>query len=310
MLHINLKNCSALLLWLAFAPSLLPAQDVPSSRVLVIGIDGLRPDALRAARTKNLDSLIDQGCFSNTTQILGDRYRENDTVSGPGWSSFLTGVWADKHGVNDNRFGGKNYTRYPHFFALLKQRFPDARTGSFVDWEPIDTHIVTHADVRKAFPATGVESYVEMDAKIADVASEFLSNDDPHATMVYFGAVDESGHRHGFHPSVNEYVSAIETVDKHVGRLLRAVRRRTRYEEENWLMLVSTDHGGRGRGHSDGHDVAEILTTFLIVSGATARRGLIDSATYVVDLPVTALVHLGVDIDPNWKLDGRAVGLK
>ena len=309
MPSINLKICSSVILLLVI-PTLLGAQDAPSSRVLVIGIDGLRPDALRTARTENLDSLVDQGCISETTQILGKRYRDSDTVSGPGWSSFLTGVWADKHGVNDNRFGGKNYTRYPHFFALLKQQFPAARTGSFVDWEPIDTHIVSHADVRKVFPAGGVESYVEMDAKIVNAASEFLVGDDPHATMVYFGAVDETGHRHGFHPSVNEYITAIETVDQHVGRLLKAVRGRPRYAEENWLVLVSTDHGGRGTGHSGGHDVAEILTTFLIVSGDSAKRGQIESATYVVDLPVTALVHLGVDVEPRWKLDGRAVGLQ
>ena len=124
--------------------------NIPEARVLVIGIDGVRPDALRIADTPAIDELISEGAFTNNTKILGDRYRENETISGPGWSSFLTGVWADKHGVNDNTFRGQNYDEYPHFFVHLKRAFPEAITGSFVDWEPIDTFILRDADVRKS----------------------------------------------------------------------------------------------------------------------------------------------------------------
>ena len=79
---------------------------IPKGRVLVIGIDGVRPDALQIADTPAIDELITAGAFTKNTKILGDRYRDNETISGPGWSSFLTGVWADKHGVNDNTFRG------------------------------------------------------------------------------------------------------------------------------------------------------------------------------------------------------------
>ena len=65
---------------------------VPESRVLVIGIDGTRPDALAAATTPKLDALIADGAFTAYSRILGTRYRKNDTISGPGWSSFLTDV--------------------------------------------------------------------------------------------------------------------------------------------------------------------------------------------------------------------------
>jgi len=128
--------------------------------------------------------------------------------------------------------------------------------------------------------------------------------------MVYFGSVDESGHKVGFHPSVNLYVAAIEVVDGQVGQLLKAIDSRPSRAAENWLILVSTDHGGKGTGHGDGHKVPEICTVFLIVSGPAAQQGKIEKQTYLVDLPVTALVHLGVKIDPAWKLDGQAVGLK
>jgi len=287
--------------------SLVQAEDVPSTRLLVIGIDGCRPDAIAAAKTPHLDTLIKGGAFTDQTQILGERYRKNDTVSGPGWSSFLTGVWADKHGVQDNSFKGKNYEAFPHFFKHIKAKWPAAHTGSFVNWEPIDTHIVEAADVRVVHPSKGADGYTESDILIAREASQFLSEGEPHVAMVYFGAIDETGHAHGFHPDVPEYVHAIETVDEHIGEVVQSMKRRPNYAKENWLVIVSTDHGGKDKGHGGGHRVPEILTTFLVVSGPAAKKGLIKEPTYVVDVSTTGLAHLGIDI--GQKLDGRAVGL-
>jgi arylsulfatase A-like enzyme len=105
-------------------------------------------------------------------------------------------------------------------------------------------------------------------------------------------------------------VQAIERVDAHVGTLVAAVRARPTYAHEEWLFLVGTDHGGRGTDHGGGHNVPEILETFLIVSGPTVDRAAIEGPTYLVDLPVTALVHLGVAIDPQWQLDGRPLGVR
>ena len=101
-----------------FDPPLLVSAE-RSKYVLAIGIDGLRTDALDAAKTPNIDALKKNGSYSNTCKILGVRYQKNDTISGPGWTSYLTGVWADKHGVHDNEFGGQRIARYPHFFNLI-----------------------------------------------------------------------------------------------------------------------------------------------------------------------------------------------
>ena len=283
---------------------------IPKGRVLVIGIDGVRPDALQIADTPAIDELITAGAFTNNTKILGDRYRDNETISGPGWSSFLTGVWADKHGVNDNTFRGENYDEYPHFFAYLKQAFPKAVTGSFVDWEPIDTFILRDADVREVCPASSKDSLSQKDEKLANKAAEFLAQHNPHAVFVYFGQVDEIGHRDGFHPSVPSYLQALQAVDAHVASLVKAIQSRPEYLAENWLVVISTDHGGRGRKHRGGHDVPEIFTTFLVVSGSSSIQGEIEEPSYIVDVPVTALTHLGVPVDVAWQLDGKAVGIR
>jgi predicted AlkP superfamily pyrophosphatase or phosphodiesterase len=298
------------------ATSALAAAAEKRHKVLVIGIDGTRPDAVRTSETPNLDRLIAEGTFSDATQILGPRSTKNDTISGPGWSSILTGVWADKHGVADNSFKGRNYDEYPHFFHYLKQARPEAFTISVASWAPINKYLVSAADVVQT-PPTGeptandpLAGVKDADVRTTKKAVELLADADPAAMFVYFHQVDSAGHRFGFHPSVAQYVAAIENVDRHIGEVLDAVAERETYAQEDWLILVTTDHGGKGTGHGGGQNVPEIRNTFLIVSGPSARVGKAKRQTYMVDVAATALAHLGVPLKPEWKLDGRPVGLK
>lgn len=277
-------------------------------RVLFIGIDGCRFDAIEAAKTPHLDRLIGNGRHSSQARILGSRYRKNDTVSGPGWSSILTGVWADKHGVHDNKFKGANYLEFPHLFTLLKRERPAAQTVSLVTWKPIDEYIVSGANLALAY-VSGDSTYDKDDALAAAEAVRLLGVSDPDLLFLYLGQVDETGHQKGFHPTVKPYIEAIERVDGLVGEVLAAVEKREDRAKEDWLVIVTSDHGGEGKDHSGGHEKPEILNSFLIVSGQSAARGTFDAPVYIVDAPVTALAFLGVKLDPAWKLDGRPVGL-
>jgi predicted AlkP superfamily pyrophosphatase or phosphodiesterase len=283
-------------------------------KVLLIGIDGCRFDALQAADTPHLDALLEHGAVARPIRIFPARYREADTVSGPGWSSILTGVWADKHGVLDNAFKSPRYDKYPHFFTLLKRAQPDAQTASLVDWAPIRDEITSSADVNPEFAidqdAPGDAAYATADAAITKAATKLLAEGDAAATFVYLGQVDETGHADGFHPSVATYVAAIERVDAAVGTLFDAIQRRPTYAAEDWLVLVTADHGGQGTGHGGGHADPDVAASFLIVSGDSAVRGTIDQECGLVDVAPTALTHLGVKLDPAWELDGRAVGLR
>ena len=72
------------------------SQDL--KKVLIIGIDGCRSDALEIASTPTIDSLINEGIFSP------DALNDDITISGPGWSANLCGVWSDKHQVTNNDF--------------------------------------------------------------------------------------------------------------------------------------------------------------------------------------------------------------
>jgi arylsulfatase A-like enzyme len=289
------------------------AEEPLRKKVLFIGIDGCRTDALLALKGPHLRGLIERGAFAENTTILGSRPHKADTISGPGWSNLLTGVWPDKHGVLDNSFKGSRYSEFPSMFRRLKEARPQAKSLSLSDWGPIGQRITGDAAVNKSL---GDESkkpeiaYVEGDELVTAEACRQLKDEDPDLAFVYFGNVDESGHLHGFQPRVPQYLAALEKVDSQVGQVLEAVKSRKTAAQEDWLVLVCTDHGGQGTGHGSGHQDPEVHTVFLIVSGPAALHGRIETPTAQVDVAATAFTHLGIPIDPAWQWDGQAVGLK
>jgi predicted AlkP superfamily pyrophosphatase or phosphodiesterase len=272
-----------------------------------LGIDGCRTDALLAAETPHLHRLIQEGAFSQTNDVLGDRPTGADTVSGPGWSNILTGVWPDKHGVLNNEFRNPNYRQYPNVLRLLKQERPQAQVAALVNWKPLVDHVIPEADGGLLVADGEQVNYVEGDRRVTEAAIQMLTEKDPELLFVYWGQVDVAGHNHGFHPHVPEYMQALKTVDGHVGQVLDAMRRRPSYPREDWLTIVCTDHGGHGTGHGGGQNAAEVRTTFLIFHGPSITQGEIQKPTANVDIVATAFTHLGVPLRAEWKLDGRGL---
>jgi predicted AlkP superfamily pyrophosphatase or phosphodiesterase len=281
------------------------AQPTVSPKVLLIGIDGVRVDVLADAHTPHIDSLIAAGALAS------DAEAGRPTVSGPSWSSMLIGVWTDKHGVHGNDFSANRYDQYPDFLTRLEG--VDSRFGTYavVDWPPLATPadggpLLSGAIDRIDFFDGESLGYRVADSLSVIAAMESLTFADIDAAFVYLGDVDVVGHDTG---SLSpEYRAAIERADAQVGRLLDAVVRRRTYVREDWLILVSTDHGRTDTGGHGGDSVQE-SRIFVLASGPSVRPGPVDGAVGIVDVAVTALHHLGITIDPAWQLDGKVVGL-
>jgi predicted AlkP superfamily pyrophosphatase or phosphodiesterase len=225
-----------------------PAAEAPVKKVLLIGIDGCRPDAIEAAKeATNLHTLVREGAFSDAADVLGDRKTEADTSTGPGWSTALTGVWADKHGVTDNTFRKHNLKQYPSFFTRLREVRPQAKTAALVTWIPFQEHLFTARDGCVLLLDGDKKGYEEGDRQVTKAAEKLLTEGDADAVFVYFGAVDITGHGYGFHPRSPKYTKSLEVVDEQIGRILKALKNRPTYAKEDWLIIVCTDHGGRHR---------------------------------------------------------------
>lgn len=242
----NLLLCSLLLL-LTVA---LQAQSQP--KVLILGIDGCRPDALQAAATPNLDQLLTEAIYSY------DGITEAPTWSGVGWAGMLTGVWRAKHGVIDNSFSGSNFASYPHFLQRVEAFDPNLKTVSISHWAPVNTQIVGNIPIDIKLNPTS-------DSLVGAEAVTYLTTYDPDVMFLHFDDVDHAGHAYGFYPTQIEYTDAIHYVDRQIGYVLNALWTRPNFANEDWIILVSTDHGG-----ANGHGGASIeeRNIFYILSRA------------------------------------------
>ena len=144
---------------------------------------------------------------------------------------------------------------------------------SLVTYTPLHEKFRSVAEDSRTFEAEG-RPFDEADMLLTFAALDVLGKADPTAMFLHFGNIDITGHAKGFHPDVPEYMRTIEITDRHVGKLLRALRSRPTYGNEDWLILVCTDHGGQGTDHAGGHDDPDVNTTFLIVSGPSADSWL------------------------------------
>lgn len=260
-----------------------------TNKVLIIGIDGTMPSAVAVARTPNLDALKSNGCHS--VRVVTHPV----THSAACWSSMFTGVWGDKHAVNDpgNSFTGNQFTNYPSFFKRLEAANSNLNTLAFARWAPMLT----------AVPDADVEMSFNSDAAVTDETCRRLTNSNPDVMWMLLLDVDSAGHASGWGPTVTNYVRAIEIADGRVGQIIGALTRRATYTNENWLVIVQTDHG-----EHDHPDPERSRIVFTIYSGPSAARGVIWPAPSIVDVCATVFTHMGVPIQPAWNLDARAAG--
>ena len=272
-------------------------------KVLIIGTDGTRPDKMEQANVPNIKALIATSAYSNKAKT------GLPTVSGPSWSSMLTGVWREKHGVADNSFKGKNYAQFPDFLTRMEKINPRFSTFAAANWPPILTGagggplISDEVDVKLALKSPDAIN----DSRIADLSAAFLSRENVDAAFVYFGEVDEQGHSVG--PLNPKYMQAIERFDKYVGQLMNAIRSRPDYANEDWLILISTDHGHVDKGGHGGPSAIE-QTIFFLAHGKSVEPRNLQEPVGIVDVGVTALAHIGIKADTAWSLDGKVQALK
>ena len=277
----------------------------PTPKLLLIGIDGVRPDVLAEVPTPIIDALAADGWYTAEARTT------TPSVSGPSWSSMLTGVRPEKHGVTNNNFMGRNYAQYPSFLTRIEQLRPELATFAALDWLPLaelpdDPAPVLPATIDTRVTFDGYEhGWAEADGMVTAQAVEHLTRTDPDALFVYFGDPDETSHRGG---SIGvEYRDAIALADRRVGMLVDALRARPTYADEDWLVLMSTDHGRRTDG-GHGGDSLEEMTIFILASGAATADWPAPGPASIVDVAATALEHLGIEIDPAWGLDGMPLG--
>ena len=262
-------------------------------KVLIIGLDGCRPDCVNVCKTPNIDKLAKNGVYS------WDAKTEIQTVSGPAWTALLCGVHSDKSNLFGNDFSPRNM-EYKSIFYLAKKWDSHIKCVGHSNWKPIITKIAE----KKTLDSKSSGSDKKM-------TKNLVKDINKGAGDIYFIQLDEidgAGHTHTYSPDSKKYLKVIEQSDVYVGEILNAVE--SRPIDEEWLICLVSDHGGSGKGHGK-PTMFELTICFIISGKPIIEKGEIkfeeDEYPEIVDVVPTIAKFLGMPVKDHW--DGVVRGL-
>lgn len=292
-------------------------------RVLIISIDGLRPDLALLADMPNFRSLMKKGAYSMWAQTLPVG------ITLPSHTSMLTGVPLEIHGVfwNDDTPIRKRRYDHPHVPTLFEFAKEEGYTTALVAGKykfialakpgSVDHLVLPEQPQRpvanvKQPPVirdeNGLTSYDrEFDnAWVGEQAAKIIAEHKPQVMTVHFPRVDSVGHAKGW--GTPEQLNAIEIADQAMGVVLQALRDAKIFDKT--LIIVTSDHGGMGKVHN-GKDPRGLHIPW-VVHGPGIRKGydLTQHQSLTVstmDTFGTAAFHLGLSFSSDDDIEGKVV---
>lgn len=259
------------------------AEAVAAPRVLLVSLDGLRPDAIPLATTPVMQRLIDTG--SHQFMALA----ELPPVTLPNHTSMVTGLSIRHHGVLFNtKMPGrvssqtifdvaKSANLSVGFFATKGKLSFLCEEGSVDVWRIVGDVDDLAAEVVNAVAAT-----------------------DLRLMFVHFGEPDGAGHREGW--MSEPYLAQVGRVDAALGRILDALETKGVLGET--LVIVLADHGGHDKVHFLNIPEDRFIPFILNGPGIAAGRVLCEQVR-TMDAAATALDFLGLPLDIA--ADGKVV---
>ncbi|BBY33764.1 phosphodiesterase [Mycolicibacter minnesotensis] len=277
-----------------------------AEHVLLIGLDGVNlSKVLEYAYNDDsgFKTAMDQG-ITGTASIIN-----HTTLSGPSWSTVLTGVWDDKHGVFNNIFRAEPYNLWPSVFNLIEYNKPEINTTIISNWEylnqladsggyPVDNNV---------FVGPG-DSPADSDASVTalTIAQILATADNPddisNFLFSYQSQADHAGHE--FAGGSEEYQQAIINLGGNLQQILAAIAQVQALTGDDWSIMITTDHGhqqtvtlpGLSIGH--GFQSPNETSSFVIFdqAGNNATDGSQNLNFSIADITPTILSLFGIDL--------------
>ena len=254
--------------------------------VVFVMIDGLRPDALAAARCPNLESVRARGASTLRARSV------MPSVTLPCHMSIFHSVPPTRHGVTTNEFTPMARP-IPGLIERLKAH--DRRAAFFYNWEPLRNLSLPGSLFSSFFRDVHPDDLVDSDQLIADTAARTIAVDKLDFAFVYFGVVDLAGHFYGW--MSDDYLKQAERADAALGTVLAAL-------PADAAVIVHSDHGGHDRNH--GTELPEDMTIPWMAAEPGIRAGYdIAGPVSLLDTAPTVARLLGLPPHPEW--EGRVI---
>ncbi|CAN5895167.1 alkaline phosphatase [soil metagenome] len=270
-----------------------PAAPLPSGaltrHVVVVSIDGLRPDAIPAARAGMLERLMREGAHATNAQTIFPSF----TL--PSHTSMVTGVGPETHGIdwNTNLTGSRGVVEVPTMLEVAHDA--GLHTATFLGKRKL-LHLLRPGSLDYAlYPRT--EVYLSAD-RVVEEAIRYLQFERPNLVFVHLPDPDLAGHL--FRWMSLPYRWGVRRADQAVRALWEASQEAF---GEDFVLIVTADHGGHDRTH--GTDMELDMHIPWIAWGRGVSPGAIPAQIRTYDTAATALWLLGVPVPAQW--EGRPV---
>jgi len=295
---------------------------ISAKKVLFIIADGIPADVIENATIPNIKKIEKIGKYKRA-YVGGDidTYTETVTISAPGYMNLLTGTWGNKHNVSDNEVENPNYN-YKNIFRLLKEQQSDKKIGIFSTWTDNRVKLIGEGLSNAGnitfdykfdgyeldlinYPHDPVDLYIRhIDDRVANETSKCIKNYAPDLSWVYLQYTDDMGHFYGDSEELNQ---AIFYLDQQIGQIYEAIEYRMKYHKEDWLIIITTDHGRdpvTGKDH--GEQSQRERTTWIVTNNQETNTYFQDFVPAVIDIfPTMArFMNLKIPIESARELDG------
>ncbi|MGH9253306.1 MAG: alkaline phosphatase family protein [Vicinamibacterales bacterium] len=260
--------------------------------VVLVSIDGLRPDAIARFAAPTLQRLIREGSYSLSARTIVP------STTLPSHTSMLSGEPPDEHGVFWNNVTGAkvDVVGFPTVFSIARAH--GYRTAAFFSKAKFGP-LQRPGTLDYSQAPGGWFGRWSGTRTVADVRS-YLQAERPNLLFVHLSDPDKAGHSSGWMSAA--YGDAVHAADNALAQLLLAAN--GAYGAGNYSLLVTADHGGHAYGHgtSDPQDV----TIPWIAWGRGVSTGLLkDVPIETFDTASTVLWLLGVEEPDAW--DGSPI---
>lgn len=229
-------------------------------KVLYVVVDGIRGQSIQAVQAPNVNGLLNHAIYSWVS--LAD---EEATQPGTNWASLFTGVSKEKHGVLDNDFSTSDFDTYPLIYERIKQADSTA-----------NIHVFTTSNVFKdnLTKDTDESQLVADDDAVKTAVITALDDENVDFITAHLSNPAKVGSVAGYDVSKPAYRDALIAFDAALGDMLNALKERPTYQEENWLIVVTSSIGGNYPISENDNTVFSnpVANTFTIFSASRYSR--------------------------------------
>ena len=253
----------------------------PCTRVVLILVDGMRPDGLEQADTPAMDAIMREGTYTLNA------WTTFPTVTLPCHASLFLGVPPERHGVLTNTWVPQ-VRPVPGLFDVLHNAGKTAAT--FYNWEQL-RDLSTPGSLAASLMLRHPEAPGHRaDWELTQAAQGWLTNNDFDFAFIYLGNTDVVGHDHGW--MSEPYKAAIAEADRCIGSLMDVLSSET-------VTIVLADHGGHQRMH--GTDLEDDMRIPILARGPGIKAGhLLGDGTSILDVAPSILYLLDVPVPRAW----------